>query len=194
MHHTLLKKKSKLNFLECDCRNLSKKITAFLLRSNIALRNIARPRKCVNTNFYFSRTENTYKIRNCFSVIKIHFSQSLKQYHSLSSARTTMDVNYHWKLVFAPGGRGGVKNHNFATQTSCCLGFWFLNIRLYHNRRLSSVFQAEPTKAVKTNQVLTYFEVRQKLSPTPPGGTSFCGMFRMVSLECECLVDRALIS
>lgn len=82
------------------------------------------------------------------------------------------------ELVFAPGARGEVKRHNFETQTSCCLGAWFLNIRLY--RRLSRVFQAETTKAEK---VLTYFEVRQKLSPALPGGTSFCGMFRMISLN-----------
>lgn len=87
-----------------------------------------------------------------------------------------------------------MKKHNVATQTSCCLGFWFLNIRLNQNRRLSSRFQVGPTKAEKAYQLLTCFEVRQKLSPTSPGGTSFCGMFRMVSLECECLFDEALIS
>ena len=87
------------------------------------------------------------------------------------------------ELVFAPGTSGGVKSHNFETQTSCCLGVWFPNIRLYQDRRLSRVFQTEPTKAEKA-RVLTYFEVRQKLSPALPGGTSFCGMFRMITLEC----------
>lgn len=52
-------------------------------------------------------------------------------------------------------------------------------------KRLSSGFWGGPTEAVKANQVLTYFEVRQKLSPAPPGETSFCGMFRMVSFKCD---------
>lgn len=52
-------------------------------------------------------------------------------------------------------------------------------------KRLSSGFWGGPTEAVKANQILTYFEVRQKLSPAPPGETSFRGMFRMVSLECD---------
>lgn len=57
--------------------------------------NIPPSYKYVNKDLHFSRAENTYKIRNCFSVIKIHFSQSLKQYHPLSSLRNTMAVNYH---------------------------------------------------------------------------------------------------
>ena len=72
------------------------------------------------------------------------------------------------ELAFTPGGRGGARNYNFATQTSCCLGFWFLNIRLYQNCRLSSVSQAEPTKAVIKGQTgIDLFWGASKLIPNP---------------------------
>ena len=132
------------------------KITAFLLRSNIALRNIDRPRKCVNTNFYFSRTENTYKIRNCFSMIKIHFSQSLKQYHQLSSARSTIDSNYHSRLVFPPGASGGAKSHNFELKLPVVVAFGSLTSVCIRNAGYRVFFKLSPPKLKRYWRILRW--------------------------------------
>lgn len=197
MLHPLQKHVASLNF---DRRNFHQKKNDVPTKYCVPISlhgNIGQLWKCVNKDFQLSHTENTYKMRNCFSVIKIHFSQSLKQYHPLSSALSTMDANYHWNFksarVFLTGWRRGesVQQH-----ISDFLFSWLLVSKHPFEAELQVIerFSKWAHQSGICQVWIDMFWGASKTAPSPPGGISFWGMFRMVSLDAECLFGRALIS